>query len=221
MRPVRLLPSLLACDFTRLAEQLAFARDCGARALHVDVMDGHFVPNLTWGPPLVAAMRRCSDLELDVHLMVSNPLAHLSAYREAGADQISIHVEAVGPRDIERAVDQLHATGARAGLAFNPDTDPMLWKRPLARVDFAMVMTVFPGFGGQDFISATRPRIRALREAFPRLAIQVDGGINRHSIPDVVSDGADQLVAGSAFFGDPDPARFLAWAEHHQASGCP
>ncbi|HTM21249.1 MAG TPA: ribulose-phosphate 3-epimerase [Kofleriaceae bacterium] len=218
MRPVRLLPSLLSADFSRLAEEIARCERAGAKVLHVDVMDGHFVPNLTLGPPVVAAMRRCTGLPLDVHLMISDPVRYAPAFREAGADAITFHVEAVGPRSAKDAIAAVRATGAQVGLALNPDTDPELWFPRFAEVDLVMLMTVYPGFGGQGFIPQVRPRIRATRAAFPELPIQVDGGINRETIPLVVADGADRLVTGNAFFHDPDPAAFLRWAEGLKAT---
>lgn len=218
MRPVLVLPSLLSADFGRLADQLAWCRSQGAQRLHVDIMDGHFVPNLTIGPFIVEFIRRATDLHLDVHLMLSRPLDFVTAFRSAGADAISIHAEAVGPRTILEALASVRATGARVGLAFNPDTDAALWHTALAQVDLAMYMTVYPGYGGQRFIEAVRPRIRALRAAFPSLDLQVDGGINRETVPLVTADGANLLVAGNGFFKDADPAGFLAWA---QRQTCP
>ena len=211
--PVRVLPSLLSADFAHLADELARCAAAGAKSLHVDVMDAHFVPNLTIGPFIVEAMRRSTDLHLDVHLMMTDPLRYVDDFRKAGADAITIHVEAVGPRSMAQAIDRVRATGAQVGLAFNPDTNPELWLPHLARVDLAMFMTVYPGFGGQAFIPQVRPYIRAVRAALPNLAIQVDGGINRETIPLVIADGADRLVCGNAFFKDKDPAGFLAWAE--------
>ncbi|MBA2479422.1 MAG: ribulose-phosphate 3-epimerase [Planctomycetes bacterium] len=213
MGAITVLPSLLSADFTRLGDEIARCEAAGARRLHVDVMDGHFVPNLTIGPFIVEAMRRCTKLPLDVHLMITDPVRYARDYRNAGADAITIHVEAVGPRDMSKAIEAVRATGAQVGLAFNPDTDPALWFAHLALVDLAMFMTVYPGFGGQPFIPQVRPRVRATRAAFPRLAIQVDGGINRETVPQVIADGADRLVTGNAFFKDPDPAGFLRWAE--------
>ena len=219
MRPVTVLPSLLSCDFARIADELAACEAAGARSLHVDVMDGHFVPNLTLGPVIVEAMRRSTSLELDVHLMMTHPLDYVQAFRDAGSDRIYVHVEAIGPRGILDGIEQVRATGAEVGLAFNPDTDPLMWHQALAAVDAAMIMTVYPGFGGQAFIEATRERLRALRGAFPSLPIQVDGGINRDTLALVTADGADRLVAGSAFFNDPDRAGFIRFAEGHQAAG--
>lgn len=213
MPRITVLPSLLSADFGHLAAELARCAAAGATKLHVDVMDGHFVPNLTIGPFIVAAMRKATTLHLDVHLMMTDPLRYVDDFRAAGADAITIHVEAIGPRTMSAAIDRVRSTGAAVGLAFNPDTDPELWFDHLRRVDVAMFMTVYPGFGGQAFIPQVRPRIRATRAAFPQLAIQVDGGINRDTVPLVVADGATDLVCGNAFFNDPDPAAFLRWAE--------
>jgi len=212
-QPIFLLPSLLSCDFSRLADELAACKAAGASQVHVDVMDGHFVPNLTLGPLMVEAMRRATDLYLDVHLMMTDPLAYAGAFREAGADAITVHAEAVGPRQVDAAIAQLRDTGAAVGLAFNPDTDVTMWFDALAQVDQVMLMTVYPGFGGQAFIPAVRERIRAVHERFPDLPIQVDGGIDRNTIPLVVADGASRLVCGSAYFKDSKPAEFLRWAE--------
>jgi ribulose-phosphate 3-epimerase len=213
MPPIRVLPSLLSADFSRLGEELQRCERAGARILHVDVMDGHFVPNITLGPFIVEAMRRATALPLDVHLMLTDPLRYAAAFVKAGAAAITIHVEAVGPRAMREAIAAVRATGAQVGLAFNPDTDPELWFDHLATVDLAMFMTVYPGFGGQSFIPQVRPRIRATRARFPQLDLQVDGGINRETIPLVVADGANRLVCGNAFFGDADPAQFIQWAE--------
>ncbi|MFW5750453.1 MAG: ribulose-phosphate 3-epimerase [Planctomycetota bacterium] len=218
MRPVTVLPSLLSADFSQLATELERCEAAGARRIHLDVMDGHFVPNITIGPPVIAAIRARTALPLDVHLMISDPVRYLGAFREAGADTIYIHPEAVGPRAIDDALEALRGSGAETGLAFNPDTDVAMWMDAIDRVDSVMLMTVYPGFGGQEFIGAVRPRLRALRAARPGLPIQVDGGIGRETVPLVTADGADRLVTGSAFFKDPDPPGFLRWAEGHQAS---
>lgn len=210
---VRVLPSLLSADFARLADECARCEAAGAKVLHLDIMDAHFVPNLTFGPFIVEALRRSTRLTLDVHLMMTDPLRYVDDFRAAGADAITIHVEAVGPRTMAQAIERVRATGAEVGLALNPDTDPELWFPHFAKVDLVMFMTVYPGFGGQSFIPQVRQRIRATRAAFPNLPIQVDGGINRQTIPDVVADGANRLVCGNAFFKDADPAAFLRWAE--------
>jgi len=216
MPTIRLLPSLLSADFARLAEELAACKQAGASMLHVDVMDGHFVPNLTFGPFIVEAMRRSTDLFLDVHLMMTDPQKYIEAFRKAGSDAITVHVEAVGQRQLEQVINQIRASGAQVGLALNPDTDPELWFWAFAKVDLVMFMTVYPGFGGQAFIPQVRPRIRATRAAFPKLDIQVDGGVARDTIPLVIADGANRLVCGSAYFNDKDKAGFIRWAEEQR-----
>jgi ribulose-phosphate 3-epimerase len=213
VRPVTVLPSLLSADFARLGDEIRRCEQVGARMLHVDVMDGHFVPNLTLGPFIVAAMRRSTQLHLDVHLMMTDPLRYLDDFRSAGADALTIHVEAIGQRQCGEAIERVRRTGAAVGLALNPDTDPELWFAHIAKADLVMFMTVYPGFGGQAFIPQVRARIRATRAAFPHLPIQVDGGITRDTIPLVLADGADRLVTGNAFFNDANPGEFLKWAE--------
>ena len=209
---------MLSADFARLAEELAACKQAGAKMLHVDVMDGHFVPNLTFGPFIVEAMRRSTDLFLDVHLMMTDPQKYIEAFRKAGSDAITVHVEAVGQRQLEQVINQIRASGAQVGLALNPDTDPELWFWAFAKVDLVMFMTVYPGFGGQAFIPQVRPRIRATRAAFPTLDIQVDGGVARDTIPLVIADGANRLVCGSAYFNDKDKAGFIRWAEQQKPS---
>ena len=211
--PITVLPSLLSADFTRLADEVARCQAAGATTLHLDVMDAHFVPNLTFGPFIVEAIRRVTSLQLDVHLMMTDPLRYVDDFRKAGADALTIHVEAIGPRRMHEAIGQVRDTGAEVGLAFNPDTDPELWFKHFTNVDLVMFMTVYPGFGGQAFIPQVRRYIQATRAAFPTLPIQVDGGINRDTAPLVVADGANRLVCGNAFFKDPNPAGFLRWAE--------
>ncbi len=213
MPTIRVLPSLLSADFTRLGDELAACKAAGATLLHLDVMDAHFVPNLTFGPFIVEAMRRATDLHLDVHLMMTDPQKYIADFRKAGADAITIHVEAVGQRRLQAAIEQVKASGAKVGLALNPDTDPELWFWAFAQVDLVMFMTVYPGFGGQAFIPQVRPRIRATRVRFPDLDLQVDGGIARDTIPLVIADGANRLVCGNAYFKEQDRAGFLRWAE--------
>ena len=212
-RPVTVLPSLLSADFGHLADEVKRCEAAGARVLHLDVMDAHFVPNLSFGPFIVEAIRRSTKLHLDVHLMMTDPLRYIDDFRAAGADALTIHVEAIGPRTMTEAIGRVRDTGAAVGLAFNPDTDPELWFRHFESVDLVMFMTVYPGFGGQSFIPQVRRSVRATRAAFPELPIQVDGGINRETIQLVLADGADRLVCGNAFFKDKDPAGFLRWAE--------
>ena len=209
----QVLPSILSADFARLADELGRCAAAGARAVHIDVMDAHFVPNLTLGPPIIASLRKATALQLDIHLMMSDPMRYAADFRKAGSDLITIHVEAVGQRRMAAAISGLRELGCQVGLAFNPDTDPRLWFPWFDRVDLVMFMTVYPGFGGQAFIPEVRDYVRATRARFPRLPIQVDGGINRETIPAIVADGADRLVCGNAFFHDADPAGFLRWAE--------
>ena len=202
MPPIRVLPSLLSADFARLAEELAACKAAGASILHVDVMDAHFVPNLTLGPFIVEAMRRSTDLHLDVHLMMTDPQKYVEDFRKAGSDAITIHVEALGQRKLQAAIDQVKASGAKVGLALNPDTDPELWFWAFAKVDLVMFMTVYPGFGGQAFIPAALDKIaraRALAGARP-IDIEVDGGITPDNAAAVARAGANVLVAGSAVF---------------------
>ncbi len=210
MPAISVLPSLLSCDFADLRGELARCAAAGCRMVHVDVMDAHFVPNLTLGPVVIQAMRRATSLHLDVHLMMTDPLRYLADFRKAGADAITVHVEAVGPRRMDEAIRAVRATGAKVGLAFNPDTDPRLWFRWFAQVDLVMFMTVYPGFGGQSFIPEVRDYIRATRARFPDLDIQVDGGIARDTAAQVMADGANRLVMGSAWFADADPAGLTA-----------
>ena len=211
-REVAVVPSLLAADFTCLRDEVGASEEAGVSGFHLDVMDGHFVPNLTMGPLIVEAIRKLTRRELEVHLMITDPCAFARDFRDAGADTITFHVEAVGPRRIEDAIARVRETGARVGLAFNPDTDHELWHRHLARADLALLMTVYPGCGGQAFIPQVRPRIRTLRAAFPELTIGVDGGIGRQTIPLVRSDGADRLVCGTAFFEEAEKPAFVQWA---------
>jgi len=211
-RRVILAPSLLAADFARLADDIAKVEQ-DADWLHLDVMDGHFVPNITFGPPLVAAVRRVSALPLDVHLMISNPEAYIDAFAEAGADMITVHAEA--SVHLHRTIQAVRAAGRRAGVALNPHTPLDVLEYVLDDVDLVLVMTVNPGFGGQSFIEATVPKIRALHRMLQerglrqRVHVQVDGGINAATAPVVIEAGADVLVAGSAVFGAEDPAAAL------------
>ena len=202
-----LLPSLLSADFTRLAEQVRAAEAGGADGLHLDVMDGHFVPNLTFGPLIVAAVRRLTRLPLDVHLMVERPEPLLPAMAEAGADLITVHVEATP--HVHRAVQQIRALGCRAGVAVNPGTPAAAVEPLLAEVDLVLVMSVNPGFAGQAFLPLALDKLRALRAmlpaAGPRPWLEVDGGIDPATAPLAVAAGADVLVAGSSVFNDRAP----------------
>lgn len=201
--PVRIAPSILAADFTRLGEQIADAQAGGADSIHVDIMDGRFVPNITMGPLVVAAARRVTSLPLDVHLMIVEPERHIPAFVEAGADIISVHVETCP--HLHRVVQQIRELGAKPAVVLNPHTPAVLVQEILPEVDMVLVMTVNPGFGGQQFIPLTLHKIRQIRAMITELDrsidVQVDGGIDRQTAPLVVAHGANVLVAGTSIFG--------------------
>ncbi|MEX0879760.1 MAG: ribulose-phosphate 3-epimerase [Thermoanaerobaculia bacterium] len=205
---VRIAPSLLSADFARLADALATAEAGGADMVHVDVMDGHFVPNLTIGPPVVRALRKATRLPLDVHLMIERPERTLPEYLDAGADWISVHVEAT--RHLQRCLDGIRRAGAKAGAALNPATPTGALAAAWPDLDYAVVMSVNPGWGGQPFLEASVEKVRRLekeaREAGSRLAIEVDGGVSRANAAPLVAAGAEILVAGAAIYGAEDPA---------------
>ena len=205
---VRIAPSLLSADFARLAEALAEAEEGGADLVHVDVMDGHFVPNLTIGPPVVKALKRATRLLLDVHLMIESPEKTLENYLEAGADWISVHVEAT--RHLQRCLDMIRRGGARAGAALNPGTPVSALAASWGDLDFALVMSVNPGWGGQKFLTSSVGKVRRVREHVlaqsGRAAIEVDGGVDASNAAELVEAGAEILVAGTAIYGQEDPA---------------
>lgn len=200
----KIAPSILSADFTRLGEQIAESEAGGADWIHVDVMDGHFVPNITIGPMIVEAARRSTELPLDVHLMIENPDRYLSAFVAAGADWLTVHQEAC--EHLHRTAQRIRELGARPGVAVNPATPVELLVDTLPLVDLVLVMTVNPGFSGQSFIRECLPKITRLARAiesagFENVEIEVDGGIDPTTAPDVAAAGATVLVAGSAVFG--------------------
>jgi ribulose-phosphate 3-epimerase len=203
---VRLAPSILAADFAALGTCIAAAERGGADMIHVDVMDGHFVPNLTVGPPVVRSIRRVTSLPLDVHLMIEDPDRFIPAFAEAGASLISVHVEVLP--HLHRTLGFIKSLGLKAGAVLNPSTPVGSLEDVAADVDFVLVMTVNPGFGGQTFISRSTSKIRAMRalldEAGNPAPIEVDGGIDERTVGRVVAAGADWLVAGSSIFGAED-----------------
>ncbi|MCL4237793.1 MAG: ribulose-phosphate 3-epimerase [Anaerolineae bacterium] len=202
-KPVHIAPSILAADFTRLGEQIADAQAGGADSIHVDIMDGRFVPNITMGPLIVAAVRRATSLPLDVHLMIVEPERHIPAFVEAGASSISVHVETCP--HLYRVVQQIRELGAKPAVVLNPHSPAVLIQEVLPEVDMVLVMTVNPGFGGQRFIPLMLHKIRQIRAMITELGrsidVQVDGGIDRQTAPLVVAHGANVLVAGTSIFG--------------------
>ncbi len=201
-------PSILAADFGRLAEEIRAVEAAGADWIHVDVMDGAFVPNITIGPAVVAAARRATKLPLDVHLMIERPERHLAAFVKAGADVLTVHAEACP--HLHRTLQEIRSLGARSGVAFNPATPVDALAHVLDVVDLALVMSVNPGFGGQSFIAAALPKIEAARRIADRagrpIDVEVDGGVTAETAPLVAAAGANVLVAGTAVFGASDYA---------------
>ncbi len=208
---IKITPSILSADFARLGEGIALLEEIGADMIHIDVMDGHFVPNLTIGPPVVRALRGLTDLPFDVHLMMTNPMEHVDAFIDAGATSISIHAEVLP--HLHRAVCTLKEKGVRAAVALNPSTPLHVLEYVLSDVDMVLLMTVNPGFGGQSFIPAMLDKIKVLRDTFNRLNldtdIQIDGGISLENIYAVTEAGANIIVSGSSIFGAPDPKKML------------
>jgi ribulose-phosphate 3-epimerase len=199
---IKLAPSILAADFARLGDQVREAERAGADRIHVDVMDGHFVPNITIGPPVVKSLRPITRLPLECHLMIEQPDLFLDAFAEAGADSMLVHQE--GAINLHRTVQHIKKLGKRAGVVINPATPASVLDEILPDVDLVLVMTVNPGFGGQEFIATTLPKIRRVREMIDRIKpaceLEVDGGIDATTAPQTVKAGARVLVAGSAIF---------------------
>jgi len=200
-------PSLLSADFTRLGEAIEAVKRGGARMLHVDVMDGHFVPNITIGLPVVRSLRKATDLKIDTHLMISEPGRYAAQFVEAGADMVSVHVEA--DPHLQRTLTSIRDAGGKAGIAINPGTPLDALYECLPYCDFVLLMSVNPGFGGQKFVPTMLDKVRRLRRMIDErglnVSIEIDGGIDEHNIADVVEAGAEMIVAGTAVFGGGDP----------------
>jgi ribulose-phosphate 3-epimerase len=209
---IRLAPSILSADFSRIGEAVRMAEEAGADMIHLDIMDGHFVPNLTLGPQAVSSIKKRTQLPIDVHLMVENPGFFIPLFQEAGADWISIHVEA--STHLHRDISLIKDLGRKAGIALNPATPIHLLNDILKELDYILVMSVNPGFGGQKFVESTRPKIRQLRSWIGgqnlSIPIEVDGGINPANAEGLIRDGAEILVIGAAIFGAEDPVRVIA-----------
>ena len=200
---IEIVPSILSADFAKLAEEIAVVASAGVQMIHLDVMDGHFVPNITIGPPVIAKLRKHSDLLFDTHLMISEPDRYVEAFAKAGANNITFHIETTD--EPGRLVDRIHALGCTAGITLNPETPVESLEKVAPLCDMVLVMTVHPGFGGQVFIDEAARKIIAIRKLVePDIRVEVDGGIDRETAPIVVSYGADTLVAGNAVFGKPD-----------------
>ncbi len=206
MGATKIAPSVLAADFGRLGEQISEAADGGADWIHLDVMDGHFVPNLTFGAPIIAAVRRHTHIPFDVHVMARSPEALIPALATAGADYITVHTEAVA--ELGTTVELIRAAGAKPGVAISPDTPASAIDDVLSELDLVVVMSVHPGYGGQSFIAESLSKIRRIRRSLDDIGssaeLQVDGGISGANAGEVAAAGATVLVAGSAVFGAPE-----------------
>ena len=209
---IKIAPSILSADFSSLKTELEKIERSGADMVHLDIMDGHFVPPITIGAIVVSALRPHSKLLFDTHLMVSNPDSHIESFIEAGSDSITIHAEAA--KNLEASLARIRSLGARAGVSISPETDESVIINILDKVDMVLIMTVRPGYGGQKYIEGMEKKIRNVRDAANRLGlsldIQVDGGINSETIKKVVTAGANVIVTGSAFFNSKDPAEFVS-----------
>lgn len=200
-RKILVAPSILSADFGRLAEEIREVENAGCDLIHVDVMDGHFVPNLTLGPPVIRCIRKATRLPLDVHLMIEEPIRYLEDFRKAGSDWITVHVEATDRMDETLAA--VKKSGAKAGISLRPKTPVKKIEDYIPQVDLVLVMSVEPGFGGQSFMPEMMSKVRTLRSRFSGL-ISVDGGVNPENAPQAIDAGADILVAGTAIFAAPN-----------------
>jgi ribulose-phosphate 3-epimerase len=204
---VKLAPSILTADFARLGEQIREAEAAGADYIHIDVMDGHFVPPITMGPLIVEAVRRSCRLPLDLHLMIEHPERHINAFKDAGADLLTVHAEATP--HLHRVLRLIRDAGLRAGVALSPGTHETAIREVLDQADVVVVMAVDPGWGGQKFLEHVRPKLRRIRQLIDRcgrpLELEVDGGVNEDTVRAVCEDGVDIVVAGSAIFNHREP----------------
>jgi len=208
-----LSPSILSCDYMNMRRDFDYCKDCGVKWLHVDIMDGHFVPNLSFGYSLVAAMRPATDLVLDVHLMIDTPIKYAAEFCKAGADYLTIHVESDTPENIKKTLELIREMGVKPGIVVKPKTPAETIAEYLPMVDLVLVMTVEPGFGGQKFMADMMPKLKSLRamldEVNPACHLEVDGGVDLTTGESCKANGADVLVAGSAFFKSTDKPGFV------------
>jgi ribulose-phosphate 3-epimerase len=210
--PKKIAPSLLSADFSKLQEQITLMEEGGADLHHVDVMDGHFVPNITFGPFIVKAIKKCSNIPLDVHLMIENPEKYVEDFVKAGADYLTVHVEAT--KHIHRLLQQIRATGAKVGVSLNPGTPLSSIEEILDDVDMILIMSVNPGFGGQSFIPQSLNKIRRLRKmlsdrGLDHVEIEIDGGVKLENIAEVAAAGVDIFVSGSGIYNAPNPKEMI------------
>ena len=209
----KIAPSLLSADFSKLQEDITLVEEGGADVLHVDVMDGHFVPNITFGPFIVKAIKKCATIPLDVHLMIEKPERYIEDFAKAGSDYITVHVEAC--THIHRVLQQIKATGAKAGVSLNPGTPLSSIEEVLGDVDMILIMSVNPGFGGQSFIQGALDKIKRLRKmlserGLDHVEIEIDGGVKLENIAEVAEAGVDIFVSGSGIYKAADPKKMIA-----------
>ena len=212
-----LSPSILSCDYMNMERDLTMTAKAGVKWLHVDIMDGIFVPNISFGPGIVKAMRKVTDLVLDVHLMIDRPIRYIEQFCSAGADYLTIHVESDTPENTKAALEKIRALGVKPGIVVKPNTPAEAVAEYLPMVDMVLVMTVEPGFGGQKFMAHMMPKLKQLRQMLdavnPTCHLEVDGGVDLNTCITCKENGADVLVAGSAFYGCDDKVTFTAQIE--------
>lgn len=208
---IQIAPSILSANFAALGDQIQIVEDAGAHLLHLDVMDGHFVPNITLGPPVVASIRKTTRLPLDVHLMIENPDVYIEAFADAGADWISVHAEACA--HLDRTLNRIRSLRLSPGVVLNPATPLSVLENVMSLVDFVLIMSVNPGFGAQQFIPYSLKKIKDLRKMIDQrvlsVKIEVDGGVSLNNLCPLVESGAEVLVAGSQIFGSPSPGAMV------------